>query len=275
DKIFFTGSARVGKIVYQAAARYLTPVTLELGGKSPAFITPGCNLKMAVRRLVWAKYLNAGQTCIAPDYVLVHGSLKKKFLQLVCREIKKEKFSIEHGNYTQIINSRNLKRLAGLPDRKKIYYGGRYNAKKRFFEPTVLHNITFRDKIMQEEIFGPLLPVLSYSSLEKTIAFLKNRERPLSCYVFTKDRKTRDKILNSFSFGSGGVNEALMHVTNSYLPFGGVGRSGIGAYHGKTGFDTFSHSKSIMEKSNLIETGLKYYPHSKSRLNWIRRLLHI
>ena len=275
DKIFFTGSTQVGKIVYQAAAKNLTPVTLELGGKSPAFVTKGCNLKMTVKRLVWAKFLNAGQTCIAPDYVLVDQTIEKEFLDLVKAEIKKENFSIENGNYTQIINDRNLDRLSQMIDADKVFCGGEIERLDRVIQPTVLKGVTFIDNVMQEEIFGPILPVISYTNLEDAILKVNDLPKPLSCYIFSSKKDQIKKILNKISFGGGAVNDAVMHIANSKLPFGGVGESGIGSYHGESGFKTFSHYKSILEKSTLMELSLKYYPHSNTKLNWIQRFIGI
>lgn len=273
DKIFFTGSVPVGKIIYQAAAKYLTPVTLELGGKSPAIVTDDRHLEVIVKRLVWAKFLNAGQTCIAPDYVLVPQALEQRFLELVKKEIEKENFSVQNGNYIQIINTKNIRRLANLLDMEKVYYGGNYDEQSRIFEPTIMHQVNFDDKVMQEEIFGPILPVITYQTLEAAIAKIKEGEKPLSCYIFTSNNTLKNKLLNELSFGGGAINDAVMHITNSNLPFGGVGESGIGSYHGEYGFKTFSHYKSILEKLTWIEPNLKYFPHSKLKLWWIKLLL--
>jgi len=273
DKIFFTGSPQVGKIVYQAAAKHLTPVTLELGGKSPAFITKDCNLKMTVKRLVWAKFLNAGQTCIAPDYVLVQKTIEEKFLELLKSEIEKEQFSIDNDNYTQIINDRNVNRLSEMIDSNKVCYGGVVDASERTIQPTILQGVTFDDKVMQEEIFGPILPVISYENLEDAIQQVNEHPKPLACYVFTNNKAEKNKILKEISFGGGAINDGVMHIANSNLPFGGVGNSGMGSYHGESGFKAFTHYKSILEKSNLIELSLKYYPHSEGKLNWIKRFM--
>jgi aldehyde dehydrogenase (NAD+) len=273
DKIFFTGSVPVGKIIYQAAAKYLTPVTLELGGKSPAIVTDDRHLEVIVKRLVWAKFLNAGQTCIAPDYVLVPQALEQRFLELVKKEIEKENFSVQNGNYIQIINTKNMHRLANLLDTEKVYYGGNYDEQSRIFEPTIMHQVNFDDKVMQEEIFGPILPVITYQTLDAAIAKIKEGEKPLSCYIFTSNNTLKNKLLNELSFGGGAINDAIMHITNSNLPFGGVGESGIGSYHGEYGFKTFSHHKSILEKLTWIEPNLKYFPHSKLKLWWIKLLL--
>ncbi|NHN28063.1 aldehyde dehydrogenase family protein [Flavobacterium jejuense] len=275
DKIFFTGSVPVGKIVYQAAAKNLTPVTLELGGKSPTIVTENCDLKTTVRRLMWSKYLNAGQTCIAPDYVYVHETIKENFLKECKKEIKASNYNFENGNYVQIIDEKNHTRLVNLIDKEKIYFGGKHNITNRYIEPTILKNVKDEDEIMKDEIFGPILPVLSYTNLSEIIIKIKERPKPLSCYIFTNDNKTRKKILNEISFGSGAINEAIMQISNSNLPFGGVGQSGIGSYHGESGFKTFSHYKSILEKPNWLELNLKYFPHSKIKLKIIKFLMKL
>lgn len=273
DKIFFTGSVPVGRVVYQAAAKHLTPVTLELGGKSPAFILDDKNLNMYVKRLVWAKFVNAGQTCIAPDYILVKRSLKDKFIQQLIAEIKKEQFSIGNQNYVQIINEKNMKRLIGYINQDKVVFGGNYDMQTRVIEPTVMDEVSFDDAVMQEEIFGPILPVIPFDSLDEMIAEVKRREKPLSCYVFTHDKKLRNKIMHEVSFGGGCVNDAIMHISNNKLPFGGVGESGIGSYHGEFGFRTFSHYKSILDKPTWFEAGLKYFPHSAAKFNLMKKML--
>ncbi|WP_025742702.1 aldehyde dehydrogenase family protein [Aquimarina pacifica] len=274
DKIFFTGSVPVGKIIYQAAAKHLTPVTLELGGKSPAIITKDVNMAMTVKRLVWAKFLNAGQTCIAPDYVMVESSVHKTFLEAMKTEILNTDYQVENHNYTQIVNDKNFERLVSFLDNPdKISLGGDYNAEKRSIPPTLLTNVEFSDKIMQEEIFGPILPVLSFESIEEAITKIKKLPKPLSCYVFTKSNRIKKKVLDEISFGGGAINDAVMHFSEPRLPFGGVGDSGIGQYHGRYGFETFSHQKSILQKSFLIELNLKYSPYTKNKLKWIKRLL--
>ncbi len=273
DKIFFTGSTTVGRIVYQAAAKHLTPVTLELGGKSPAFITKTANLKMTAKRLIWAKFINAGQTCIAPDYLLVDESIKEEFLGLLVSEIKKSHFSIDNGNYVQIVNTQNTERLISMIDADKIYFGGKHNLEKRHIEPTILSDVLFEDKIMEEEIFGPILPIITYNNLQETIDIVKSMPKPLSCYIFTEENTTKNKIFNEISFGGGCVNDAVMHISNSHFGFGGVGESGMGSYHGEEGFKAFSHYKSILDKSNLFEANIKYYPHSEKKLSLIKRMM--
>jgi len=274
DKIFFTGSVPVGKIVYQAAAKHLTPVTLELGGKSPAIITDDCNLEICIKRLVWAKYLNAGQTCIAPDYAFVHKSIIDKFLELAKKEIQKSNYSFANKNYVQIINEKNIKRLIDMLDESKIYHGGNYNISERFFEPTIMNNVSFDDKIMQDEIFGPILPVISYENIESIISEIKARPKPLACYVFTNSSEIKSKYLKEISFGGGCINDAVMHITNSNLAFGGVGESGIGAYHGESGFKVFTHYKSVLNKATWFEPNLKYSPQTQYKLKIIKFLMN-
>jgi len=273
DKIFFTGSTFVGKIVYQAAAKNLTPVTLELGGKSPAIVTRNSNLKDTAKRLVWAKFLNSGQTCIAPDYVYVDEIVKDELLLHLKDFIRKFNYSFENNNYIQIINEKNFHRLTGLIDPAKIYCGGESNLQKRYIAPTILTGVTFEDKVMDEEIFGPILPVISYYDLSDAIAQIKSRPKPLACYIFTHDTSSRNRLLKEISFGGGAVNDAVMHISNSNLPFGGVGSSGTGSYHGEAGFIAFSHFKSILDKPFWLEPNLKYPPYSAMKLSWIKYLI--
>ena len=270
NKIFFTGSTKVGKIVYQAAAKNLTPVTLELGGKSPAIVTESCDLKITARRIVWGKFLNAGQTCVAPDYVLVHKSIRDKFLNQLKGEIITQDFSFENANYVQIINEDNYKRLVGLIPYEKVYHGGKVRPEDRYIQPTILENVVFEDAIMQEEIFGPILPVISYDTLEEVIQMVKSLSAPLSCYVFTKSKAVKKRILTEIPFGGGAFNDSVMHLTNSNLPFGGVGESGMGNYHGEAGFKAFSHFKSIMDKPTWLDPKIRYSPHSDFSLKLMK-----
>ncbi len=273
DKIFFTGSVAVGKIIYQAAAKHLTPVTLELGGKSPAIITKDVNINMTAKRLVWGKFLNAGQTCIAPDYVMVESNIKDTFLSAVKKYIEKAEYHVDNDNYTQIINENNFDRLVGMIEEDKIYVGSTGNKEERVIPPTVLKDVDFSDKVMQDEIFGPILPVLSFETIDEAIEKVKQLSKPLSCYVFTKNNTVKKKVLNEISFGGGAVNDTVMHFTEQTLPFGGVGDSGIGNYHGKFGFETFSHYKSVLQKPFLIEPNLKYSPYSATKLKWLKRII--
>lgn len=266
DKIFFTGSTAVGKIIYKAAALHLTPVTLELGGKSPAFITKDANIKMAAKRIVWGKFLNAGQTCIAPDYLYVDAQISEEFLKAAKAEILKARYAFENDNYVQIINDRNFDRLLAIIDPTKVYFGGKADKANRFIEPTILTNVNFEDAVMQEEIFGPILPVLTFHDLDAAIKKVQVLPKALSCYVFTSSQKTKKKVLRYLSFGGGAVNDTIMHISNPHLPFGGVGNSGIGKYHGEAGFAAFSHYKGILDKPIWFEADLKYAPYTKSKL---------
>ena len=273
DKIFFTGSTNVGKIIYKAAAENLTPVTLELGGKSPTFIFKDCDIKLTAKRIVWAKFLNAGQTCIAPDYLLVEKRIEIKLLKALKKEIQEFYPQSETiaENYVQIVNDKNFSRLKQLIPTDKIYHGGETNSENRSISPTLLQNINFKDSIMQEEIFGPLLPVISFDNLDDMISKVKKKEKPLALYIYSKNKKIINKLLNEISFGGGAINESLVHLSNPNLPFGGVGASGIGSYHSRAGFDTFTHYKSILHKSFLFEPNIKYLPFTKLK----RRILKI
>jgi aldehyde dehydrogenase (NAD+) len=273
DKIFFTGSPAVGRIVYQAAAKHLTPVTLELGGKSPAILSPSADLPTAIKRLVWAKFLNAGQTCIAPDYVFVHESIYRECLVLLQQEIENNQYAVANNNYVQIINERNLARLEQLLDKDKIAFGGKIDREKRSIPPTLLKDVTYDDAVMQEEIFGPILPLLPYTKFEDALSYIQDHEKPLSAYLFSNDKAEQAAWLGQLSFGGGCIHDAIMHITNPNLPFGGVGQSGTGSYHGKAGFDTFSHRKSVFKKPSLFEVPLKYPPYTAVKMNWIKRLL--
>src|SRR6266851_2291661 len=273
DMIFFTGSVPVGKIVYQAAAKNLTPVVLELGGKSPVIVTPDADLEVTAKRLVWAKFLNSGQTCIAPDYVCVHKSIEQPFLDKVVQEIKNCDYTLGNGNYVNIVNERNTARVAALIDPAKVHLGGGYDITNRFVEPTVMTNVTWDDKVMQEEIFGPILPVMVYEDLNEVIMRIKERPKPLSLYLFTRDEKIKDKVLNEVSFGGGCINDAVMHISNGALPFGGVGDSGIGSYHGEPGFKAFSHYKSVLDKELTPDPDVKYSPHTAEKLNLLKSVV--
>ena len=273
DKIFFTGSPRVGKIVYKAAAEHLTPVTLELGGKSPAFVTEKADLNIAARRIVWGKFINAGQTCVAPDYLYVAENIKAKFLKVLIEEIKKRNYTENVDHYCKIINERNFDRLEKMIDREKVVFGGETIREKRYISPTVLDNVTWEDAVMQEEIFGPILPILTYKNLETAMQTVVEGEKPLSAYLFSNDAKEQELFTQNLSFGGGCINDTLMHLSNDRLPFGGVGNSGIGHYHGKFGFIAFSHQKAILKKSNYLEPELKYPPYSDAKLNILKKLL--
>lgn len=271
DKIFFTGSPRVGKLVYEAAAKHLTPVTLELGGKSPVVVTASANLAVAARRIVWGKFLNAGQTCIAPDYLLVEESVREELMDLLKKELNKEPYLTGSKHYVQIVNSRNFDRLTALIDPNKVAYGGRFDPAERYIEPTILQHVSWSDPIMENEIFGPILPVLSFSDLPHALQQIAILPKPLSAYLFTSHQADEALFLDYLSFGGGCVNDTIVHVTNPRLPFGGVGHSGIGSYHGVWGFKTFSHQKAVMKRRTWGEPSLKYPPYSDQKLGWIKR----
>lgn len=273
DKIFFTGSTKVGKIVYMAAAENLTPVTLELGGKSPAIVTENADLEVAAKRIVWGKFLNAGQTCVAPDYILADEKIENKLLELLKFYIQKFNYHEKSENYTQIINEKNFDRIVKLIDQEKIYLGGKSEREKRYIEPTILHNATWNDDVMQEEIFGPVLPVISFKKYNDALSEIAEREKPLAAYLFSNNIDEKKLFLDKISFGGGCINDVMMHLGNENLPFGGVGNSGIGNYHGKFGFETFSHQKAILEKKTWGEPDLKYPPYTDSKKKWIKRLL--
>jgi aldehyde dehydrogenase (NAD+) len=273
DKIFFTGSPKVGKIVYQAAAKHLTPVTLELGGKSPAIVAPSANIAVAAKRIVWGKFLNAGQTCIAPDYLLVHESIEEKVIAAMIEKIKEFNYQPNADHYTKIIDKRNTERLLGFIDRNKIAFGGHADVENRFIEPTLLRDVTYDDAVMQEEIFGPILPIITYRDFNDMLARVRREEKPLAAYLFTDDRKEKEIFKEKLSFGGGCINDVVMHIANENLPFGGVGNSGIGSYHGDDGFRTFSHQKSLLSKPTWGEPNIKYPPYTASKLAWIKRLI--
>ncbi len=273
DKIFFTGSTKVGKIVYKAAAENLTPVTLELGGKSPAIITKDANLEVSAKRIVWGKFLNAGQTCVAPDYLLVEKSVQEQFLEMLRKYIKEFKYEINSEQYTKIINQKNFQRLIKLIEQDKIYFGGNSDEEKRYIEPTILTNINWKDEVMQEEIFGPILPVISFTNFNLILNEIIELEKPLAAYLFTNTTEEKESFTNKLSFGGGCINDVIMHLGNESLPFGGVGNSGIGNYHGKFGFETFSHQKAVLERATWGEPNIKYPPYSEKKLGWIKRLM--
>ena len=273
DKIFFTGSTKVGKIVYKAAAEHLTPVVLELGGKSPVIVTKNANLDVAAKRIVWGKFLNAGQTCVAPDYLLVEEAVQEQFLEMLRKYIQEFKYDADSEQYTKIINQRNFQRLASLIDKDKIYFGGNLNEEKRYIEPTILNTIDWNDEIMQEEIFGPILPVISFKNYNIALNTVLEQEKPLAAYLFTNNNEEKEQFTKKLSFGGGCINDTVMHLSNDNLPFGGVGSSGIGNYHGKYGFEAFSHQKAILEKVTWGEPSIKYPPYSEKKLSWIKKLL--
>ncbi|ASN05349.1 aldehyde dehydrogenase [Virgibacillus necropolis] len=274
DYIFFTGSTNVGKIVMKQASEHLTPVTLELGGKSPAIVDQDANINLAAKRIVWGKYTNAGQTCVAPDFLYVHEKVKPKLIKSMKKHIKSfyGKNPIHNKNYGRIVNRDHFDRLKGLLTESNIVHGGGMNPDLCSIEPTIVEDVTWDDPIMQEEIFGPLLPVMTFQNLEEAISVLKNKEKPLSLYYFGENDKSQQRVLNSLSFGGGCINDTLYHLANPNLPFGGVGNSGMGSYHGKDSFDTFSHKKSILKQTTKFDIPLRY-PGSKIAHSITKRVM--
>lgn len=274
DYIFFTGSVAVGKLVAKAAAEHLTPVTLELGGKSPCIIDASADLKVAARRIVWGKFLNAGQTCIAPDYLLVHHSIKSELVSHLAAEITIA-FGTEPSqspDLARIVNDRHFRRLASYLDGQLILLGGETDPATRYISPTLLDEPDLDSAVMSEEIFGPILPVLSYREEGDLDRMIGRMEKPLSLYIFTSNDAWAERLIARYPFGGGCVNDVIIHVANRRLPFGGVGESGMGSYHGKTGFDTFSHKKSIVLRGTWFDPSIRYAPYG-GKLKWIRRLL--
>lgn len=265
DYIFFTGSPSKGKVIMEAAAKNLTPVTLELGGKSPCIIDSDADLAIAARRIVWGKGINAGQTCIAPDYLMVHEEIKESFVAEVEKAIR-EMYGEDpqkSADYPRIISEKAMERLVGYIEEGDLVLGGKYDISARYLEPTIITGMADNSQVMTEEIFGPILPLKTFYNIDDVITFIKSREKPLALYYFTNDRKNSAKVLRETSSGGACVNDTLIHVANHRLPFGGVGNSGMGLYHGKYGFDTFSHHKSVVRSSFSIDIKLKYPPYKK------------
>lgn len=275
DYIFFTGSQSVGRMVMEKAASTLTPVTLELGGKSPCIIDKSANIKLAAKRVVFGKYLNCGQTCVAPDYILVHESVKEAFIEAVKLQIEKQfgKDPLSNDSYGKIINEKHFNRISKLIDDSKVIYGGKCNGETLKIEPTVMDNVTYDDAVMQEEIFGPVMPLITFSSIGEIIRDINSKAHPLALYIFADDKSVLDKVTTECIFGGGCINDTIIHLACSSLGFGGVGESGTGAYHGKKGFDTFSHIKSIVDKKNWIDLNMRYQPYKKSKLGMIKMFL--
>ncbi|MCK9628632.1 MAG: aldehyde dehydrogenase [Bacteroidales bacterium] len=273
DKIFFTGSPKVGRIVYEAAAKNLTPVTLELGGKSPVIVTKSADLRIAAKRIVWGKFLNAGQTCIAPDYLLVEESVRERLLDLIKERIESSNYVDGSDNYVKIINKSNFERIVRMIDSTKVVYGGGFNQETLYIQPTIMDKVGWDDTVMQEEIFGPVLPVIGFTDFEEALGKILSFEKPLSAYLFSNDEKQKSSFVSEISFGGGCINDTIMHIANDRLPFGGVGNSGIGNYHGKFGFMAFSHQKAVFEKPNKGEFDLKYPPYTDSKKRWVDKLV--
>lgn len=275
DHCFFTGSTEIGKKVMQSASETLTPVTLELGGKSPCIVTEDADIVKAACRIVWGKFVNAGQTCIAPDYVLVHESVKNRLVLLI-QEVLRRFYGEEpmHSeDYASIITDKHFDRLIDLMKDENIVHGGDFDASSRKITPTLIDNPSWESQIMTEEIFGPLLPIISYESMVDTVYMLQNKPKPLALYLFTESDAYKEFVMESLSFGGGCINDTLIHFANLNMPFGGVGQSGIGNYHGKYSFDTFTHTKSITEKTTLFDIPLRYPPYSKKALEFLKKVM--
>ena len=264
DHIFFTGGTAIGKIVMEAAAKHLTPVTLELGGKSPCIVDADCNLETTAKRIIWGKFYNAGQTCVAPDYLLVQKSIKPALMQKLVECIKTffGDDPQQSPDFARIVNHRQFDRLVTLLDQGKILIGGQSDRSDRFIAPTLIDQVSANSKVMSEEVFGPILPILEYDQISEAIAFVNSQPKPLALYLFSNDKRKQEKILSEVSFGGGCFNDTIMHLGNPELPFGGVGSSGMGSYHGKASFDIFSHRKSVLKNSFHFDLKWRYPPYT-------------
>lgn len=265
DYIFFTGSQSVGREVMRHAAERLTPVTLELGGKSPCIVDKSARIPLAARRIVFGKYLNCGQTCVAPDYILCHEDIKEELIFAVKKEITRQfgRYPLGNPDYGKIINERHFHRILGLIDPQKLVWGGEYEEASLRIAPAVMTDVTWKDAVMQEEIFGPVLPILTYRSLEQAIRSVESRPHPLALYLFSEEKAVQKKVLSRCRFGGGCINDTVIHLAGSAMPFGGVGESGMGCYHGKEGFLEFSHVRSIVEKKTWMDLPVRYQPYDK------------
>ncbi len=265
DMIFFTGSQTVGKEVLRHAAEYLTPVVLELGGKSPCIVDETANISLAARRIVFGKYLNCGQTCVAPDYILCQESIKDKLVAAIQGEIIRQfgENPLENPDYGHIISEKHFRRILGLMDSRKVVYGGQYDAGTRKIAPTVMDNVTQEDAVMGEEIFGPVLPVLTYKDFDSIYSTLADKAEPLALYLFSEDKARIEAVTHRIRYGGGCVNDCIIHLATSEMPFGGVGESGMGSYHGKAGFDAFSHTKAIVDKKTWLDLPMRYQPYHR------------
>ena len=275
DYIFFTGSQSVGKEVMRSAADHLTPVTLELGGKSPCIVDQTANIKLAARRIVFGKYLNCGQTCVAPDYVYCHRSVRDRLIKEIVKQIRRQfgKKPLDNKNYGKIINEKHFDRILGLIDKEKVVFGGNSDRDALRIEPTVMDNVTFSDAVMQEEIFGPVMPVLTFDSLDEVIRNVNAMPHPLALYLFTSSKAAAKKVTARCGFGGGCINDTIIHLATTEMGFGGFGESGMGSYHGKTGFDTFTHYKSIVDKKTWLDLPMRYQPYRKVHEKMVRFFL--
>lgn len=275
DYIFFTGGTEFGKVVYKAAAEKLIPVTLELGGKSACIVADDADIEISARRIVWGKFLNSGQTCVAPDYILVSGEIKDELIEAMKEEIVNSygENPMESKDYGRVISSEHFRRLLRLMKSGNIIMGGEHDSREKYIAPSIIDGVTEDDSIMKEEIFGPLLPVLTVHSMDEAIEFVKRRPKPLALYLFTKSNKISEEVLKHTYSGGVCINDIMLHLGNEYLPFGGVGASGIGSYHGEKSFITFSHEKSVFEKSLFLDLKFRYFPSSENKLKVIKKFI--
>lgn len=273
DYIFFTGSVSVGKFVMESASKNLTPVSLELGGKSPVIVDKTANLKLSAKRLAFGKYLNAGQTCVAPDYLLIDASVRDEFLEEFKSAVSEFYPNGDFSAMPTIINDKHYERIMGLIQPEKVIMGGNGNPSRRFIEPTLMKDVSWDDPVMQEEIFGPIMPVLTFTDLDQALANVIARPKPLACYLFTNDKATEKRVLSKISFGGGCINDTIIHLATPHMGFGGVGDSGMGSYHGKLSFDTFTHYKSIVKKHNFIDLPMRYQPYTDKNFKLLKMFL--
>lgn len=273
DFVFFTGSLAVGREVLRHTAEHLTPAVLELGGKSPCIVDASANIGLAAKRIVWGKYLNCGQTCVAPDYILCERSVKDEFVSAVISEIKRQygEEPLNNSDYGKIINEKHFSRLLGLIDKEKVVFGGEANPESCRISPTVMDNVDYSDAVMGEEIFGPIMPIITFDDFDAVVDGLKDKDKPLALYLFTSDKRHIKRVTTELSYGGGCINDVIIHLATSAMGFGGVGESGMGSYHGKDGFDAFTHYKSIVDKKTWIDLPMRYQPY-KSK--FFKRLLH-
>lgn len=274
DFIFFTGSARVGKIIMRVASENLIPVSLELGGKSPCIIDETADIKLSAKRIVWGKLLNAGQTCVSIDYIVVHKNVKEELIKSLQKEIElRYPDAINNKSYPKIINTRHYERLLNLIKTESNVIGGKSNEREIKIEPTIFPDVDFDHEIMKDEIFGPLLPIIEYDDIDKVVDIIKEREKPLACYIFSQNKDNAEYIINSISYGGGCVNDVIMQLANNHIPFGGVGNSGMGSYHGKYGFDLLSHKKGIVKNKTILDLPFRYAPFDLKKLNIFKKIM--
>lgn len=275
DYCFFTGSTQVGKAIMETASQTLTPVTLELGGKSPVIVAKDTNIKHAAQRIVWGKFTNAGQTCIAPDYLLVDEVIRDDLISAIIEVIEEyyTKKPLENSDYSKMINKRHFKRVKKLMKNQSVIYGGGSNKEMLTIEPTLVLEPELDTELMQEEIFGPILPILTYREVSQAVEFIRSKDKPLALYLFTQDKALKEYIIKNLSFGGAAINDTLIHQSNYNLPFGGVGASGMGQYHGKYSLETFSHPKSVIEKTDLFDIKLRYPPYKDWALKFIKKIM--